>query len=127
MSRNEKLKFIRLIEGSERGASAALKKYDIPRSTYYRWKRKMKSRGLQGLEDNRPYRARTWNQLLPDELDKIYEYAMLYPELSSREISLTITDHELFSVSVFPVSRSGTDWLLELRERLMVSSPWGRT
>ncbi len=34
MSRNEKLKFIRLIEGSELGASAALKEYDIPRSTY---------------------------------------------------------------------------------------------
>jgi transposase len=87
MSRNEKLKFIRLIEGAELSASAALKKYDIPRSTYYRWKRKMQSQGVHGLQDNRPYRARTWNQLLPNELDKIYEYATLYPELSSREIS----------------------------------------
>ena len=39
MSRNEKMKFIRLIEGSELSVSAAVQKYDVPRSTYYRWKR----------------------------------------------------------------------------------------
>jgi hypothetical protein len=50
MSRNEKLKFIRLIEGSEIDTASALKKYDIPPSTYYRWKRKMKSMGINGLE-----------------------------------------------------------------------------
>jgi len=31
MSRNEKMKFIRLIEGSELGISDALARYDIPR------------------------------------------------------------------------------------------------
>ena len=120
MSRNEKLKFIRLIEGAELSASAALNKYDIPRSTYYRWKRKMKSQGLQGLEDNRPYRARTWNQLLPDELDTIDEYAMLNPELSSREISLYITDNELFSVSESTVYR-------RLKEKGWIKEPKIRT
>ena len=37
MSRNDKMKFIRLIEGSELDISGALAKYDVPRSTYYRW------------------------------------------------------------------------------------------
>jgi transposase len=115
MRRNEKLKFIRLIEGSERSASVALSNYDIPRSTYYRWKRKMKTQGRKGLEDNRPYRARTWNQLLPDQLDAIDEYAMLYPELSSREICLSITDHEPFSVSESTVYRrlKANGWIKE--------------
>jgi len=36
MSRNDKLKFIRLIEGSELNISMALTKYDVPRSTYVR-------------------------------------------------------------------------------------------
>lgn len=116
MSRNEKLKFIRLIEGSQLSASDALKKYDIPRSTYYRWKRKMKAMGAKGLEDNRPYRARTWNQLLPDQLDKVYEYATLYPELSSREISLHITDFEGFSVSESTVYR-------KLKEKGWIKEP----
>ena len=35
MSRNEKMKFIRLIEGSQLCISDALAKYDVPRSTYY--------------------------------------------------------------------------------------------
>ncbi len=52
----------------------------------------MKSMGINGLEDNKPYRAKTWNQLLPDEIDKILEYATFNPELSSREISCKITD-----------------------------------
>jgi len=99
MSRNEKLKFIRLVEGSELDTAWALKKYDIPSSTYYRWKRKMKLMGINGLEDNKPYRARIWNQLLPDEIDKILEFATFNPDLSSREISLKITDSERFSVS----------------------------
>ena len=105
MSRNDKMKFIRLIEGSDMTISDVLAKYDIPRSTYYRWKRKLKSQGINGLKDNKPYRDRTWNQLLPWQLDKILEYATLNPEMSSREISLYITDTEHFSVSETSVYR----------------------
>ena len=105
MSRNEKMKFIRLIEGSDLSISDALSKYDIPRSTYYRWKRNLKTMGTKGLEDNKPHRARTWNQLLPHQVDMILEYATFYPELSSREISLYITDNAGFSVSESTVYR----------------------
>ncbi len=49
MSRNDKMKFIRLIEGSELCISDALAKYDVPRSTYYRWKRKLRTQGIKGL------------------------------------------------------------------------------
>ncbi|RLC61021.1 MAG: hypothetical protein DRI01_09185 [Chloroflexi bacterium] len=47
MSRNEKMKFVRLIEGSDLRISDSLVKYDMPRSTYYRWKRKLRTQGLQ--------------------------------------------------------------------------------
>jgi len=105
MSRNEKMKFIRLIEGSELGISDTLARYDIPRSTYYRWKRKYRTMGLNGLQDNRPMPLRVWNSLSPEQTDKILEYATLYPEYSSREISLYITDNEGFSVSESTVYR----------------------
>lgn len=116
MTRNEKLKLIRLIEGSKLSISKALSKYDIAKSTYYRWKRKMKAQGTKGLEDNKPCRIRTWNQLLPEQVDKIYEYATFYPELSSREISLYITDNEGFSVSESTVYR-------KLKEKGLIKEP----
>jgi len=106
MSRNDKMKFIRLIEGSKLNISDALSKYDVPRSTYYRWKRKLKSQGINGLRDTKPYRQRTWNQILPWQTDKILEYAIFNPEFSSREISLNITDRERFSISEASVYRT---------------------
>jgi ACT domain-containing protein len=66
-----------LIEGCELNASDSLNKYDIPRSTYYRWKRNMKARRSNGLEDDKPYRDGIWNQLLNWLGDKRYEYARL--------------------------------------------------
>ncbi|MBW8002935.1 MAG: helix-turn-helix domain-containing protein [Planctomycetes bacterium] len=105
MSRNDKMKFIHIIEGSELCISDALAKYDVPRSTYYRWKRKLLTQGIKGLQDNKPYRAINWNQLLLWQIDKILEYATFNPEYSSREISLYITDNEDFSVSESTVFR----------------------
>jgi len=99
------MKFIRLIEGSELGISGALARYDIPRSTYYRWKQKLRTMGINGLQDNKPLQCRVWNSLLSEQIDKILEYATLYPEYSSREISLYITDNEDFSVSESTVYR----------------------
>ncbi len=116
MCRNDKMKFIRLIEGSQRYTSDALAKYDVPRSTYYRWKRKLRNQGMKGLADNKPYRARTWNQLLPWQIDKILEYATFNPEYSSREISFYITDNEGFSVSESTVYR-------RLKERGLIPEP----
>ena len=120
MSRNEKLKFIRLIESSPMSISDALARYDVPRSTYYRWKRQLRTLGIKGLEDDKPYRARTWNQLLPWQVDKILEYATFFPELSSREISLYITDNEGFSISESTVYR-------RLKERDLIRQPAIRT
>jgi transposase InsO family protein len=120
MSGPEKLKFIRLIEGSDLSISDALANYDVPRSTYYRWKRNLKTMGTRGLQDNKPHRARTWNQLLPHQLDKILEYATFYPELSCRELSLHITDNDGFSVSESTVYR-------RLKERGLIRQPKIRT
>ena len=120
MSSHQKMKFIRLIEGSDVSISDALARYDVPRSTYYRWKRNLRTMGTKGLQDNKPHRIRTWNQLLPHQLDKILEYAMFYPELSCREIGLYITDNEGFSVSESTVYR-------RLKERGLIREPKVRT
>jgi putative transposase len=116
MSRDQKMEMIRSVESSDLSISEAINKLDIPRSTYYRWKRKLRSQGINGLLDNKPYRARIWNQLLPSQVDKILEYATFNPEYSSREISLYITDNEGFSVSESTVYR-------RLKERGLIPEP----
>ncbi len=37
------MEIIRLIEGSDLNISNALDKFDVPRSTYYRWRRKYRT------------------------------------------------------------------------------------
>ncbi len=105
MSRDKKMDIIRNVESSGLSISQALKKLDMPRSTYYRWKQKLRTMGLQGLKDNKPHRARTWNQLLPHEDDTILEVAYANPDWPSRQICLYLTDEGNFSVSESSVYR----------------------
>ena len=80
MSKDQKMDMIRTVESSGLSISQALKTLDMPRSTYYRWKHKLRTIGLQGLKDNKPHRARTWNQLLTHEDDTILEVAYANPD-----------------------------------------------
>ena len=84
MSQQHKLEALRLIESSGLPVCSSLKRLGVSRSTYYRWRRKFRRMGMQGLRDARPQRLWTWNQLLPEQTEKIYELAVFYPEWSSR-------------------------------------------
>ncbi len=105
MSKMKKIEIIRLVESSVLSKTATLDKYDIPQSTYYRWKGNLKKYGVQGLVDNKPHRLRQWNQIKPEEDQMIVEVALLNPEWSSREVALYITDNRGFSVSESTVYR----------------------
>jgi len=105
MSKYKKLEILRLLEGVPMPKNEALSRLDIPESTYYRWQRRFKRLGSQGLEDNSPCKGHVWNRLLPAERNKILEVATLYPEWSSREIACFIADYCGFSVSESTVYR----------------------
>lgn len=105
MSAQEKLEIIRSVEGSGLPVQAALARVEVPSSTYYRWRQKFRRGGTVGLQDHSPYKGRVWNQLLPEERERILELAMLYPEWSARELACHLSDHGGFSVSESTVFR----------------------
>ncbi len=79
---------------------------DVPPSTYYRWKKAYASSGEAALVDKSPYRGRVWNQLLDVERSEILRLAAEFPEKSSRELAVHLTDHGAFAVSESTVYRT---------------------
>jgi len=105
MSSQHKLQVLRAIEGSTLPTQMALARLGIPRSTYYRWRRRFRCLGRGGLDDRPSQRKRNWNQLLDTERERVREVALVYPEWSSREVACHLSDHGGFSVSESTVYR----------------------
>ena len=94
MSKDQKLDILRQVLSSDLPAQKALAVLDIPRSTYYRWRRHWRWMGLPGLQDSKPRRVTSWNKLLPEQVDKILEMATFQPDWPSRQIACHISDYE---------------------------------
>ncbi len=105
MIAESKLEVLRAVEGSGLPVTQALSQLAIPSSTYYRWRQNFHQRGQPGLHDRKTTRGRKWNQILPEEHDKILEMALLFPDWSPRQVSCHITDTAGFAVSESSVYR----------------------
>jgi transposase InsO family protein len=95
MSAGDKAIILAQVEKQYRGKRQALIALGIPRSSYYRWRRGQSSGN----------RKRPWNRLTPEEEDKVLVIAREYTDLSSRQLSVWVTDHEGFAVSESTVYR----------------------
>ena len=95
MSIAEKAQLISQIETRPGPKYRALSELGVPRSTYYRWRQPKDPK----------QRARPWNQITPNEERRILSVAREFPELSSRQLAVWITDHESFAVSESTVYR----------------------
>lgn len=105
MNIDEKLTLLMAVEESGFNVKESLKRMDIPKSTYYRWRSKYKKYGRIGLKDKKSAPKNQWNAITPEEDSRILELANDFPEKSAREISFYITDNESFSVSESTVYR----------------------
>jgi transposase InsO family protein len=95
MSREEKAGIVRRIEGQRGRKRQALMEIGVARSSYYRWRQ---------VRDPKPG-VQPWNRITPNEEHRILAVAREFPELSSRQISVWITDNEGFAVSESTVYR----------------------
>jgi putative transposase len=96
MSAVDKATILVQVETQSRGKRQALMALGIPKSSYYRWR--------QGQPDS-GNRKRPWNQITPEEDDKILAVAREYPDLSSRQLAAWTTDNAGFAVSESTVYR----------------------
>ncbi len=96
MSAKDKAVILAQVENQSRGKRQALAALGIAKSSYYRWR--------QRRPDSRN-RKRPWNQVTHNEERRILAVARESPELSSRQLSAWITDHEGFAVSESTVYR----------------------
>jgi len=105
MKPEQKLEILRCVESSPLSTQEALERLEVPSSTYYRWRGRFRCHGRIGLRDRSLFRAKVWNELLPEEREKILEVADREPDWSSREVACHVTDHCGFSVSEASVYR----------------------
>jgi putative transposase len=92
----ERASILKQVECKSRRKQKVLAELGIPRSSYYRWRRRQADSGV---------RKRPWNQITPNEECRILAVARGYTELSSRQLSAWVTDNEGFAVSESTVYR----------------------
>jgi hypothetical protein len=78
MSPVEKAAILAQEESQSRGKRQALAELGVPKSTYYRWRRRQPDPGNK---------RRPWNRITPDEDRRILAVARESPELSSRQLA----------------------------------------
>ena len=93
------------IEGQGGRRGKVLDELNIPRSTYYQWRKSYEEEGVTGLTKMKPSARRIWNKITREEAERVLAIARLHPELSSRLLAVKITDEEPFSVSESTVYR----------------------
>jgi putative transposase len=96
MRPTEKVDILAKVENQSRRKRTVLAELGISRSTYYRWR--------QGQNESKR-KVRPWNRVTPNEERRMLAVAREFPELSSRQLSAWITDHEGFAISESTVYR----------------------
>jgi putative transposase len=93
-----------------------LEELDVPRSSFYRWYRRYRKEGYDGLANRSPNCRRFWNKIPDCEKQRVIDVALAKPELTPRELAWEITDGHGTFISESSVYRI-------LRDYDLVSSP----
>ncbi len=102
MSAGEKAAVLARVESGAGLKRQVLSELGIAKSTYYRWRQRHQSRGLEGQPDDPRI---PWNRLRPDEESTILAAAREATDLSSRQLAVWLTDQGDFAVSPSTVYR----------------------
>jgi putative transposase len=102
VSANKKAEILDMVAHSGLSRCKALGQLRLPRSTYYRWLKRL-SEGR--LADNKGGSAIPWNKIRPEEVSQILAEASASPQLSCRQLAWRVTDSGSAYVSESTVYR----------------------
>ena len=101
----EKYEIIRLVESSSLSVRKTLEQIDVSRSSFYGWYRRYAEGGVESLADRTRCPKQFWNRIPDNERQAIVEHALDHPQLSCREVAVSITDRNGWFVSESSVYR----------------------
>ena len=90
----EKREVIRLIEESDLPVRRTLRELQVSRTSFYRWYRRYRAEGLEGLTPRPSAAQRYWNRIPPDIRQRVVDLALAVPERTPRELAWQFTDRE---------------------------------
>jgi putative transposase len=102
VSAADKAEIITMVTESGLPHSRALAQLKLPRSTYYRWLKRLSENRLEDKKGGSPI---PWNKIRPEEEAQILAEARASPELSCRQLACTLTDTGSMYVSESTVYR----------------------
>jgi putative transposase len=105
MTAAEKREAIRLVEESDLSARRTLRELQLPRATFYRWYRRYREAGLEGLQPRAAGVRRYWNRIPAQVRQTVVDLALATPERTPRELAWQVTDREGHFVSESSVYR----------------------
>jgi putative transposase len=94
MTAAEKREAIRLVEESDLSARQTLREIQISRATFYRWYRRYREDGTDGLQARPSATRRYWNRIPPAIRQRVVDLALAAPERTPRELAWQFTDRE---------------------------------
>ena len=93
-SRELKESLLQLVKGSGLSREWSLEVIELVPSRYYRWESK-----YPDLEDKKPVARRILHKLLPEEKEKVIDYALTHPELRHRQLAYRLEREQKVFVS----------------------------
>jgi transposase-like protein len=90
MTAAEKREAIRLVEESDLSVRRTLRELQLPRTTFYRWYRRYRAEGTEGLTPRPSATCRHWNRIPPAMRQRVVDLALAAPERTPREAGLPI-------------------------------------
>ncbi len=94
LTAGEKREVIRLVEESELPARQTLRELQVPRTTFYRWYRRYRVEGVEGLTPRPSAAQRYWNRIPLAIRQRVVDLALAAPERTPRELAWQFTDRE---------------------------------